>query len=185
MNNKIEEVKYHYLIMTQKEFLESEALEESLRERANYFQIRKRYRDFWVLNSPLLVYLPNIYEKIKLSNFYTQKKSQISAINFNKDNADYFTVLISLDQDFMNWIQLRLGEFENIEKINTSKDEQLKKFKSNGIYGSFILNENSKIKSPLISYSNYIHPEILLEKNKKFLEVYSKLIQNDISKKIN
>ena len=175
------QVTYHYLIMSQKDFLESEALEETLRERANYFQIRGRFRDFWVLISPTFLYSSDIYSKIKLTNFYDQQKSLINGKNIlEKDTFDFFACLISIDKEFMNWIQLRLGDFENINEVS-QENQNKKKFKSNGIYGSL---NNHYIKFPLQSYQNYIHPEILLEKNKKFLEAYYELTQKDIFKQI-
>jgi len=137
---------YYYIIMTQENLLKNQVLEELLREKSNNYQINKQQKDFWILNSPNFIDKLNLNEKIKNSNFYKN----------NKNN--YFSSLISLDKKYIQWIELRLGYFENIKDLNVIQSKQ---FVSDGIIGSIelennldllILNENKlKLDSNLIS----------------------------------
>jgi hypothetical protein len=43
---------YYYLIMSQSDFMQNQVLEEVLRERATYYNEKKKSLDFWVLISP-------------------------------------------------------------------------------------------------------------------------------------
>lgn len=151
-------MKYYYLVMTQQDFLKNQVIEEILRERINYYVSKKQPLDFWVILSPSFLFSSSLLEKISQSNFYTQKKEFIEFNNF-----PYFATLISTNPDYLGWLKLRLGYFENIienSALNSS-------FRSDGIYGIF--QENS---SPFESIPNNIHPSILLDKYKKSLEMY-------------
>ena len=123
---------YYYIIMTQESLLKNQVLEELLREKSNNYQVNKQQKDFWILNSPNFINKLNLSEKIKNSNFYKNNK--------NKNN--HFSCLISLDKKYIQWIELRLGYFENIKDLN---DLQLKKFVSDGIIGSIDLDINQNL----------------------------------------
>ena len=71
---------YYYIVMTQKNLLKNQVLEELLREKSNNYQINKQQRDFWIVNSPNFLEQLNLIEKVKNSNFYKN----------NKDDANYF-----------------------------------------------------------------------------------------------
>jgi hypothetical protein len=118
--------------MTQESLLKNQVLEELLREKSNNYQVNKQQKDFWILNSPNFINKLNLSEKIKNSNFYKNNK--------NKNN--HFSCLISLDKKYIQWIELRLGYFENIKDLN---DLQLKKFVSDGIIGSIDLDINQNL----------------------------------------
>ena len=121
---------YYYIIMTQENLLKNQVLEELLREKSNNYQINKQQKDFWILNSPNFINKLNLNEKIKNSNFYKN----------NKNN--YFSSLISLDKKYIQWIELRLGYFENIKDLNIIQSKQ---FVSDGIIGSIELENNSDL----------------------------------------
>ena len=116
--------------MTQESLLKNQVLEELLREKSNNYQINKQQKDFWILNSPNFINKLNLLEKIKNSNFY----------NNNKNKNDHFSCLVSLDKKYIQWIELRLGYFENIKDLNILNSQ---KFVSDGIVGSIDLEENS------------------------------------------
>ena len=116
--------------MTQENLLKNQVLEELLREKSNNYQINKQQKDFWILNSPNFIDKLNLNEKIKNSNFYKN----------NKNN--YFSSLISLDKKYIQWIELRLGYFENIKDLNVIQSKQ---FVSDGIIGSIELENNSDL----------------------------------------
>ena len=165
---------YYYLVMTQKDLLENQGIEEILRERANYYSMKKRPRDFWVLVSPKFIYSPAILKQIQNSNFYSQKKKLLSSPLLN--NLDFYAALVSLDKDFINWMQVRLGAFEI---LGENKQEKTKDTKFDGVRGEFT--KNSLIENPLASSLNYIHPDILLNRNQDFLKLYYKLLTKELS----
>jgi hypothetical protein len=160
--------------MTQKDFYQNQGLEEILRERANHYSSRKKIRDFWVLTSPNFLFSSNLSNQIKNSNFYFQKKPMLST----DENLDFYAAILSTNKDFINWMQVRLGSFENLdEKISSNKQT-----KFDGIFGKILFQTNEvKTKNPLQNTLNFLQPEILLDKNKEFLKIYYK----DITKKLN
>ena len=160
-------VRYYYLIMSQIDMLENQVLEEILRERANYYFSKNKNIDFWLLISPNFLKLNNLSENIKQTNFYKQQKSKISSEN----QKDYYSCIVSLDKEFILWLQLRLGYFET---INSEINE---KFISDGVYGFFdyIDNSNSLI-SPLKNNFKQLNPSILIKKYKKTLQLYNLIV---------
>jgi hypothetical protein len=171
------DIKYYYLVMDQKDLLENQGFEEILRERSTYISLQKKERDFWLIVSPKFLFFNPISEKLKLTNFYQNNYSKSQ----KKLENNFSVSLISLDKDFINWIQLRLGYFENIDDYNFVKDKKENKYKSDGIKGSFVIksDDNKIINNPLLGYKNYIHPDIILEKNKKFLNLYYKILNKN------
>jgi hypothetical protein len=153
--------------MSQIDMLENQVLEEILRERANYYFSKNKNIDFWLLISPNFLKLNNLSENIKQTNFYKQQKSKISSEN----QKDYYSCIVSLDKEFILWLQLRLGYFET---INSEINE---KFISDGVYGFFdyIDNSNSLI-SPLKSNLKQLNPSILIKKYKKTLQLYNLIV---------
>jgi hypothetical protein len=171
----MESTTYYYLVMSQKDLLQNQSIEEILREKSTFYSIRKKQRDFWLCISPKFLFDPLIYNSLKLTKFYEQKKNLIKS-NLIKDenNVNFFVSLVSLDKEFINWLQLRLGYFENINDNEFLKDINKKDYVSDGIRGTFQITKNQKNINPLQNYSNYLHPDILLSKNQKFLELYYK-----------
>ena len=170
----------YFILMSQKDFLENQVIEEVLRERANYYISKNKLRNFWIVNSPNFVSLPKFKTKIINSNFYKQKVNQIVAKLNNKD-YEFYTALITFDYEFIKWIQLRIGYFEDISTISSPS---IHSYISDGIYGKFDLKDklnnqsiNSDINSDtLISVftgaSDRIHPDILTDRYKRSIEVY-------------
>ena len=167
----METVKYYYLIMSQKSLLENEVIEEILRERATYYSITNKKTDFWLLISPNFIYSKEILEKIRNSQFYIKNKENILSEELkSKNKFEFFSSLITTDKDFIRWVQLRIGYFENINEINSFAANN---FVSDGIYGILeVNNKENKNLSPLISNPNYLHPSILINRYKKSLEFY-------------
>ncbi len=177
---------YHYLIMAQKDLLKNQCLEEILRERTTYFLTRQKHRNFWITVSPKFLYSSTLFQNLKLTKFYQQNKFILST-SLGKDfsNNPFFISLISLDKEFINWIQLRLGYFENIENKPLVSENQQKDFVSNGVKGCLTFSSQNNLFNPLAGYSNYIDPDILMEKNRKFLELYYKMFhKNEFQKEV-
>lgn len=152
--------RYYYLVMTQQDFLNNQVIEEIIRERTGYYINRKDYLNFWVLMSPSFLNEANIQNNLLKTNFYKQKQQEL----LYNDNI-YTSVIISTSYDYICWLKLRLGYFENInEPINGS-------FRSDGICG-YIEQKKSENFNPFKTIKNNLHPSILLNKYKKSLETY-------------
>ena len=152
---------YFYVVMSQKELLKNQVIEEILRERTNYYLSKNKTKDFWLLISPKFIEKSIIKEKIKLTNFYKQQIKSIAPFN---DNREFYVALISTNIEFINWIKLRLGDFEDLDQKMVST----RSFRSDGIFGQLITNtENILEASP-----NYLHPEIYVNQYKDTLELY-------------
>ena len=162
-------LKYHYIVMSQKALLENQVIEEILRERATYYSLTKKNNDFWLLISPKFIFSNDIISKIKKSNFYFQNKSNILSTELkNNENFLFFGSIVTTDIEFLKWLKLRIGYFEEIDEI---KESDNKKFVSDGICGNIDINEKYT-NSILLSNPTYLHPSISINKYKKSLELY-------------
>jgi hypothetical protein len=151
--------------MSQKQMLENEVLEEILRERATYYFSKKKILDFWLLIAPTFLKSMNLMKKIKATRFY---KQQIANITSDID-YDFYSVLISSDKEFIKWIKLRLGYFEDLNDTENLNEEI--NFTSDGISGTLTI---GSVESILKSNQRLLHPDILINKYKKGLEMYYK-----------
>ena len=159
-------IEYYYLLMSQQDLLQNEVIEEIVRERVSSYALQNKRNDFWILISPEFVKLPNIEQKIKQTNFYKQKKINLIAEN----NSEFYGAIISINKEFITWLSLRLGYFENIETFTELKTPNVN-YVSNGIFGQINTNENLKQISPLKGSPKYITPSLLSNKYKKLLEL--------------
>jgi len=147
--------------MSQKELFSNQVIEEILRERTTYYLSKNKNKDFWLLISPNFIKSETIQLKLKKSNFYQQQNSYIKPFN---DKNEFYVSLISTNLDFIKWIKLRLGYFENFDQNKKLRTD----LKSDGIYGSFKINTKDILKH----YPNYLHPDILITQYKNNLELY-------------
>ena len=146
--------KYFYIVMSQQDLVENQAIEEIIRERNNYYINRENPLNFWILMSPSFLLKKEIFNKIKKTQFYKMRKYEI----FYKENIEKFynAVIVSTDCEYINWLKLRLGYFENIN--NNEFDDR---FRSDGLYGEIELDESSTVSLFETSKMN-IHPRILI-----------------------
>jgi hypothetical protein len=149
------QVPYYYLIMSQKEMLENQVLEEILRERSSYYLAQSKPQDFWISLSPL--FLSSLSEKIKNSAFYRQQSHLFLA-----DGRPFYSVLFTTNKEFLDWLKLRLGDFENLQAIDTEQ-----KLVSDGIYG-----ESSFSTNLWQSKNDFLHPDFFEKKYDQILEVF-------------
>nr|YP_009545453.1 ycf54 [Mallomonas splendens]AYO28607.1 ycf54 [Mallomonas splendens] len=156
-------MKYYYIGLSQQDFFKNQVIEEVIRERVNHFISKKLQLNFWVVFSPLFLNNLEIKEKIKKTCFYKQKKQEIEFIN-----NDYFAIMISTDPQYISWLKLRLGYFEDIELKDSHNFPE--NFKSDGFYGIYDLKDIGQV-SPFEINKNLVHPLILIEKYKKSLEL--------------
>lgn len=162
-------MEYHYLIMSQTDMLKNEILEEILRERNNYYTLKKKTIDFWILISPNFLLEPEIKKNLELTNYFkeNQKKEKYNSLNESHKNYSFFSVLISSDKNFINWAKLRIGFFENINNIDVYDNS----IKSNGIYGFIKSNENNNVRNILSSNKYLLNSSFLISKYEKILEI--------------
>ena len=73
----------------------------------NFYFNQDKKKDFWLIPFPEFVKDQNFLEKIKETNFYNQKTPLFFSSNL--------VALISSNEDFIKWVELRVGYFENIE----------------------------------------------------------------------
>ena len=116
-------VTYYYILMTQKSLFSNQVLEEILREKANYHIVNKKKKDFWILTSPKFVIQNNMLDKLKNTLFYKN----------NEKNINYLSSIVSTDKNWIRWLELRIGYFENNKTDYNTNSE----FSSDGITGFF------------------------------------------------
>jgi hypothetical protein len=151
---------YHYVLMSQKDFLENQVIEEILRERA-YFYGNVKKKDFWILIQPNFLNEPTLKQVIQSTNFYQQQKKYIQD---DVSKKDYFVALISLNKEFIKWFELRIGAFETVEKKESMN------YTSNGIYGKVL----APLNFPILEHSKQnLHPDVLVKKYKQSLRYFS------------
>jgi len=85
------------------DFFRHEALEEILRERANFYTMNKKDTDFWILMNP---------------SFISNESNES-----NKSSVNDYIVLISTSSTFIAWLKLRLGFPCDQMNLNTSSLE--------------------------------------------------------------
>lgn len=118
---------YYYLFMFQKDLLKNNVIEELLRERTTYYVSQKKKRDFWIVLSPTFL---DAAEQTRFSQTWYYKNQMIKNTG---SNEQFYAALISTNEELINWIALRLGEFENINQ--PSLISNFKQLHSNGIRG--------------------------------------------------
>ena len=98
----------YLLIIDKNTGLYKEALEESLREKNNYYLLENKLINFWISNSSTILNNNFIKKLIFNTNFFDKVKPKLSNNYFNNN----FTIIYSLDKKFIEWLSLRLGYFE-------------------------------------------------------------------------
>ena len=164
---------YFYILMAQKDLLENEVIEELLRERASAYLLQNKRNDFWVLLSPKFVKEEFFKSQILKTNFYQQKKNTIVVSENDLNPSEFYAAIVSSNKEFITWMSLRLGYFENINENKKSNEHS--RYTSNGISGTL-----TDVKfSPLESNQNDLHPSILVKEFEKLLKVMTQLKINE------
>ncbi|MCM1982291.1 MgPME-cyclase complex family protein [Lyngbya confervoides] len=89
---------YHYVLASSKFLLEEEPLHEVIEERHRYYQEKNKDIDFWLVEQPAFVEIPEL-------------------AGVKKQCPQPCTAVISTNQQFIQWLKLRLeyvyvGQFE-------------------------------------------------------------------------
>ena len=156
-------INYHYLVMSQKDLLQNQVIEEILREKSSYYAAQNKTPDYWILISPDFIKKDKLDEKIKQTRFFENQQNKIIFNSKENKKIEFYAALVSLDKEFMNWIKLRLGYFEEINNFEIEKANGF--YVSDGIYGiKTYENVNNSENSFLLDNNNFIHPDILGEK---------------------
>jgi hypothetical protein len=164
--------------MAQLDLFQNEVLEECLRERSTTFFLQKKRHDFWITIQPQFIEKKEISLKIKETNFYKQKKNLISPTNILSSNSsfEFYAAIVSPNLNFIQWLSLRLGYFENLNSFEINKKLAVNPdYISNGIFGKFNFDSKEKYNeeaSVFNSNSKFLHPSIYINRQKKILESY-------------
>ena len=134
--------KYHYIVMSQQDILLNQVFEEIFRERTSYYTAQKKIIDFWLLVSPRFIEEQKLSIKIKKTRFFVDKKDKILVTCPSGESKEFYAVIISTDEDYIRWLKLRLGYFEEIEDLNDKAI--IPRATSNGVCGSLCVKENEK-----------------------------------------
>ena len=153
--------KYFYIAMSQQDLLKNQVIEEIIRERNNYFINRENPLNFWIIMSPFFLETNEIFSKIKKTNFFKLKKKEILY-----EDKFYTGLILSTDVEYINWLKLRLGYFENFNNPEFNND-----FRSDGLYGEIEIEEISNNLCFDTKKIN-IHPKILLEVYSEAFETF-------------
>ena len=146
--------------MSQKDILLDQVLEEILREKTSYYLAQNKTPDFWILVSPNFIEEQGLSLKIKTTKFFHDQKDKILVKWATGGFREFYVALISSDEEYMNWIKLRLGYFEEME---VSRENLVTpSYVSDGVYGSFSV-DNQKEQTTSVLSSNYthLHPDII------------------------
>jgi hypothetical protein len=146
--------------MSQKDILLDQVLEEILREKTSYYLALDRTPDFWILVSPAFIEEQKLSAKIRTTKFFQDQKDKIIVEWPTGGFKEFYVALISSDEDYMSWIKLRLGYFEEMETLRN--DSFLPSYVSDGVCGSLLIDENQHQSSSILD-SNYshLHPDIM------------------------
>ena len=88
-------MKYYFVIGSREFLLEKEAVEEVIRERAYYYQLKNKPTDFWILPSP------------EFWSYYQSKNTKTIDELKNISNIKNSVAIVSTNKDFICWIKLR------------------------------------------------------------------------------
>ena len=156
-------INYHYLVMSQKDLLQNQVIEEILREKSSYYAVQNKIPDYWILISPTFLKKNQLDHKIKLTKFFQNQQGKIVFNSKENEQIEFYASLISLDKEFMNWIKLRLGYFEEIDTFQ--KEKSIGSYVSDGVCGTIMIENKLEEQNSLLSdNANLIHPDIISEK---------------------
>ena len=156
-------INYHYLIMSQKDLLQNQVIEEILREKSSYYLAQGKAPDYWILISPTFLNNLDINVKLKKTKFYQNQQTKIIVKSNQNENLEFYAALISLDEEFMNWVKLRLGYFEDL--LESKENNHLDSYVSDGVFGKFIIKEPILNQQDILSSkSSFVHPDIISSK---------------------
>lgn len=126
--------KFYFIAMSQKDLFKNEVLEEILRERKTFYTSKKQGIDFWILIAPNFLNSSNFKERFLETNYYKQL-----TLKSETDSIESFSCIISMNKEFLDWIKLRLGFFDNLtlDKKMINKNYSKNLYQSNGIFGDF------------------------------------------------
>lgn len=151
-------MKYYFLILAQQNLLKNQVLEEILRERSNFYSLRNKITDFWILISPK--FLSTFDQDIRNSDFFFQNKRYI----LSRNAQSFYSLIISPNKSFIEWLKLRLGYFSPIKK-----NEAIELFTIDGLSGFL---DKTDLEKANFSSQNYdLHPNLLVERYERILQL--------------
>lgn len=141
---------YKFLLMSQKDMLKNEVLEEVLRERSYYYFSKSKIFDFWIILSPK--FIEEFQKKLELNNYFNHE----SKIKFS-------SIIISSNSDFINWLKLRIGDF-----IDITLENDIDQHTKNGICGVL---SNSFTSHEFLSQNYFLDSKFISAKYNKIVDI--------------
>jgi len=170
----MKEIKYYYLLMSQLEMFKKSVLEESLRERSNYYIARNIPVDFWITVHPDFLKEDSVQKVLAATSFkkrledYKNPDENYYLPSFIEEET--YACFITSNKEFFKWIKLRIGCFENENLIYTSN------FYSNGIEGELEFPKDSDLIKKIFSDNkHFLNKKIRIERETFINYVYQKL----------
>jgi hypothetical protein len=164
----------HYIIMSQKDIIKNQVLEEILRERASHYNSKQLEQDFWLVTNPSKLFENKTYSKITKTKFYNQQFSKIRyESQIGEFNQDFLGAIISTNIQFIEWLRLRIGYFED---SNALPDNSKASYVSDGVFGT--VNSTYYFRNLRKDNFTYLHPDLVREKSIISLEIYYRMYKD-------
>ena len=174
MNTK---VTYHFLLFKQLDLFRNEVLEEVLRERINFYTTQNKQQDFWVLTFPNFLKDKTILQKVSNTAYGVQHYDTLFPMG---SKYPFMSAVISTNKEFINWLSLRAGFFENMDLSVSASPKGTEEqpsvtmgqniIASNGLRGEITIDPSKENNINPLSSSYYVHPTLMVERFKKALQ---------------
>jgi len=111
----------NYFIVSNELISTTEPIEESLRERNQSLQKNDEFKtDFWVINSKSIIKNDSeLYNSFKNSIIF-KKLQSIFFSNFSNLTTKNFTIILTTNKIFIDWINLKIPNLELFKNIFTN-----------------------------------------------------------------
>ena len=111
----------NYFIVSNELISTTEPIEESLRERNQSLQKNDEFKtDFWVINSKRIIKNDSeLYNSFKNSIIF-KKLQSIFFSNFSNLTTKNFTIILTTNKIFIDWINLKIPNLELFKNIFTN-----------------------------------------------------------------
>jgi hypothetical protein len=136
--------------MSQKDMLKNEVLEEVLRERSYYYFSKSKIFDFWIILSPK--FIEEFQQHLELNNYFN-----------HESKIKFYSIIISSNSDFINWLKLRIGDF-----IDITLENDIDKHTKNGICGVL---SNSFNSHEFLSQNCFLDSKFISAKYNKIVDI--------------
>ena len=148
---------YYYVIMTQKDLLLNQVIEEVFREKVSYYVAQGKEIDFWTLISPKFIEEEQLNVKIRKTRFFVDQKDKIVMDWSSGNTTEFYAALVSTNEEYIRWLKLRFGYFEDIDDLTNKTIPQVA---SDGVCGTLHIDEKKPLSSVLEQNCFKLHSNV-------------------------